>query len=574
MLSWYTGGFKPFRAWVVVALLLGVAVVLTGMGLMVASGRLLSEAALRPPILDLMVIVTAVRFFALSRAALRYLERLVSHDVTFRLLRELRVRVYQHLVPLAPLRLWDRQGGDLLARLIGDVENLQNVYIRLIAPAISSVVIALVTVGALALIDLKLALAVGGCHVLAGWLIPGWLSWHGHRLGVLRQRIKARISAQATETLAGRVALAHWGRAPLARRRWLRLAALEDRVTGVMNRLVAWQEGMIQGVTWTGMILSLVFAIPLVQRGELAGVLLAAIALGVMATFEGVAALASAIHLLGSVQESGARIQQMEQLPPAMPEPVSAMPLPDGPLSFVLDEVGAAYGEQNILDGICLDLAPGRAVAVVGPNCSGKSTLARLLTRVLEPTTGTLLVSGVDATTLSARDVRERLAIVSQKSHLFMGTLREHFQWGGDPVTDNEIDQLLELVRLRSWAVSLPDGLQTQLGEGGAMVSGGEAQRLVLARALARRDRMLILDEPLNHVDPETADAIIADILPTLKQNGGLLISHRLAGLSGFDEILVIDSGRVAQRGDFPTLCRQPGLFREMLNVELDVMAP
>ena len=136
MLSWYTGGFKPFRAWVVAALLLGVSVILTGMGLMVASGRLLSEAALRPPILDLMVIVTAVRFFALSRAALRYLERLVSHDVTFRLLRELRVRVYQHLVPLAPLRLWDRQGGDLLARLIGDVENLQNVYIRLIAPAI------------------------------------------------------------------------------------------------------------------------------------------------------------------------------------------------------------------------------------------------------------------------------------------------------------------------------------------------------------------------------------------------------------------------------------------------------
>ncbi|MCB1102697.1 MAG: ATP-binding cassette domain-containing protein, partial [Kiritimatiellae bacterium] len=209
-----------------------------------------------------------------------------------------------------------------------------------------------------------------------------------------------------------------------------------------------------------------------------------------------------------------------------------------------------------------------------GPNGSGKSTLARLLTRVLAATTGTLLVSGVDATTLSARDVRERLAIVSQKSHLFMGTLREHFQWSGDPIPDDEIDQLLELVRLRSWADSLPDGLQTQLGEGGALVSGGEAQRLVLARALARCDRMLILDEPLNHVDPQTADAILADILPTLKQNGGLLISHRLAGLSGFDEILVIDSGRVAQRGDFPTLCRQPGLFREMLNVELDVMAP
>lgn len=606
MLSWAMQWLRPYRAWVAVALVLSVAVIATGSGLMVASGRLLSEAALRPPILDLILIVTAVRFFALSRAALRYLERLVAHDVTFRMLKELRVWLYERLLRRAPSELGFLRGGDMLTRLTGDIDNLQNLYIRILAPAMAALAVAGLTVAALAAVDPLLAAAVGGVHAVAGLAVPLVIGRLSRRPADRRQRLRARFAARAGESFAGRWELAGWDLSGRASRRLHRLTDLDDRLSLALHRLTAWQEGLLAILTWTGLLIALAVGIPLVQDGRLSGVMLAALALGVMATFEGVTALASAIHLLGACRASADRVAEWSggEESSADYEPVPAHhrheladggaavpsgnmsnenvryrddrgahpPLPPGPLRLSLNGISAGYGARRVLDGVTLELGPGRAVAVVGPNGSGKSTLARVITRMCPVEAGVFTANGVDAAAVDPDQLRLRMAVASQGSHLFLGDVRDHFRIAAPAATEIAMAAALETVELTSWFGNLPEGFDTRLGEGGASVSGGEGQRLALARALVRPDALLVLDEPLNHVDPDTADRILRRLLARVSQVGGLMISHRLQALEGFDEILVLDGGKVVQRGRFDQLAAEDGLFRRMLEVEQDVV--
>jgi thiol reductant ABC exporter CydC subunit len=312
--------------------------------------------------------------------------------------------------------------------------------------------------------------------------------------------------------------------------------------------------------------------VPAVRSGALDGVLLAVIVLLPLAAFEVVAGLPLAAQHLERVRRSAARIFAVLDAPPPVEEPSDPSPLPAAPYTLQVEDLRARWtpAAPYALDGISLSLAPGRRCAIVGPSGSGKTTLASVLLRFLEPASGSVTLNGTDLRALTGDDVRTVIGLCAQDAHLFDSTIGENVRLARPAATDDEIRDALRRARLLDWVESLPRGLDTRVGEHGARVSGGQRQRIALARALLAGFPVLLLDEPAEHLDTATADALTADLLTATEGRTTLLVTHRLTGLDAVDEIIVLDGGRVADRGTHAELVARPGLYRTLWRRETE----
>ncbi len=310
-------------------------------------------------------------------------------------------------------------------------------------------------------------------------------------------------------------------------------------------------------------------AVPAVRSGRLDGVLLAVLVLTPLAAFEAVAGLPAAAQAMDRVRRSSARVFEVLDSPDPVAEPADPVPLPDGPAALVVTGLHASYpgARRAALDGIDLDLAPGRRVAVVGPSGAGKSTLAAVLLRFL-PYEGSVTLDGVELARLRGEDVRRRVGLAAQDAHVFDSTLEQNLRLARPDASAEELAAALAGARLDSWVATLPDGLATRVGESGSRISGGQRQRLALARALLADFPVLVLDEPGEHLDTATADALVADLLDATRGRSTVLITHRLAGLAEVDEVLVLDAGRVVERGTHARLLREGGRYAALWELE------
>ena len=510
---------RPMRVQLLIAVLAGAAAIGCGVALLATSGFMLARASEHPSIVAISVAVVAVRGLSVGRAVSRYVERLASHDVAFRVLADIRVAIYRRLEGLAPAGLAAFRSGDLLARLISDVDATQDLFIRGIAPPLTA---ALVGVGA-TLTDL-----------LAG-------SAELHAFG-----------AQNTALAA----------ADAADRRLTALARRSAVASGLGDGLMA----AAAGLTLWGVLLLGVHAVAV---GTLTRVPLAVLTLTALASFETVTALPAAALQLGAARGAAARIGTVLDAPDPVTEPEAPLPLPARPVRVRMVGVRVRYRPDAppALDGFDLDLPPGRRVALVGPNGAGKSTVAAVLLRFCDPAVGrvTLGVSGEagrDLTAFAADDVRTLIGGCPQDPHIFDATIRDNLSLARPGASDEDLEAAAADARLLPWIESLPDGLDTRVGARGAAISGGERQRLALARALLADPDLLILDEPTAHLDPEAAAALTADLLAVTAGRSTLLITHDLAGLEQVDEIIVLDRGRVVQRGTHRELISAEGLYR------------
>jgi len=535
---------------------LGSLAVLTGCGLMAFAGYLISRAAERPPVLSLTVVIVAVRAFGLARPLSRYGERLVSHDLAFRVLAKLRVAFFRRLEPLAPARIEGYRRGDLLARMVGDVDALQNLYLRGLTPPFVALVTGAVTVGVCAAY-VPAAGAVLAAGLLAGGvLVPLVAATAGRRAGTRRAGARAELTVELVELLRGAPELVVLGadRQALARVEALdaeltRLARREALASGLVEGLAV----AIVGLTVTGVLAVCVAAS---SSGALDRVLVATLALLAMASFEAVAPLPATALRLQATLDAGRRLLAVTARQPAVTDPLD--PVTPAPGSRVaLEGVGFEYGDEESWDlsGIDLAIAPGRRVALIGPSGAGKSTIAALLARFVDPRTGRVALEGVDLRALRQRDVRARITLDSQDAYLFSTTIRENVRLARPEASDGEIDEALARARIRDWVVSLPDGLDTYVGEEGASVSGGERRRLALARTFLAGAPVVVLDEPTAHLDPETAAALIGDALCAAGERSIVLITHRPEGLDLVDEIVTLRRGRIV---DVRTATPQP----------------
>ncbi|MFE9604140.1 thiol reductant ABC exporter subunit CydD [Streptomyces hokutonensis] len=560
------------RGRLVLALLLGSLALGSAVGLMATSGWLISRASQQPPVLYLMVAVTATRAFGIGRAVFRYAERLVSHDAVLRMLADTRVAVYRRLERLAPAGLRDTRRGDLLSRLVADVDALQDYWLRWLLPAGVAATVSAATVGFTAwlLPEAAAVLAVGLLAAGVGVpLVTGAVARRAERRlaparGVLATRVTELLTGTAELTVAGALP-ARTAEARRADGVLTRIASRAATATALGDGLTA----LISGLTVAATAL---VAAQAVAAGRLSGVLTAVVVLTPLAAFEAVLGLPLAVQYRQRVRKSAERVYEVLDAPEPVREPERPRQAPATPFPLVVQGLAARHTGQDrdALAGLDLTLEKGRRVAVVGSSGSGKTTLAQVLLRFLDADAGSYTLAGVDAYALDGDDVRRLVGLCAQDAHLFDSSVRENLLLAKKDATEDELRAALERARLLDWADGLPDGLDTLVGEHGARLSGGQRQRLALARALLADFPVLVLDEPAEHLDLATADALTADLLAATEGRTTLLITHRLAGLEDVDEVIVLDEGRVVQRGPYAGLAAVEGPLRGMAQREAE----
>jgi thiol reductant ABC exporter CydC subunit len=530
---------------VALSVLLGALAVGFGVGLMTAAGYLISRAAEHPPILSLTVTIVFVRFFALTRPIARYFERLASHDLALRALGQIRARFYERIEPLAPAQLAGFRRGDLLSRMVGDVDSLQGLYLRGLGPPLVAliVVVACVAVTAAILPLAAACLAVG--LLVGGVAVPALAAWLGRASGRRQGPARGALTADLVELLRGAPELVVYGceeqtlaEVRAADRELARLGRRDALVAGLADALVI----LVAGLTVTAV---LAVAVVANDAGSLDRVLVATLALLALSSFEGVLPLPAAARELSATSAAGSRVLELVDREPAVRDPVASALPPEAPAAVALEGVTARYaaGEPPALTGLDLRLEPGQRVALVGPSGAGKTTVTNLLLRFLDPEAGRVTIAGHDVREYRQEDVRRTFALAGQDAHLFASTIRENLRLARPGSSDSDLVQALRRAKIDEWVASLPDGLDTVVGEEGTQLSGGQRQRLALARALLADAPVLVLDEPTAHLDSDTAERLVADVLAAADGRSVLLITHRPEGLDLVDEVVTLSGG-------------------------------
>ncbi len=569
------GFLRPYRWQVALAVFLGVATVVSNVGLLATAAYVISAAAIVPFISLLTLPIFLVRFFSASRSFGRYCERLVSHDATFKLLGNVRTWFFGRLEPLVPGRLMKYRSGDLLSRISRDVEELENVYVRVTGP----VVIAAIAAGlvfavfyrffspALAFVTLAFLVATGvGVPVLVGALVRG--------VGRRELEIRAELNARIVDGVQGVQDLLAFGREDDQQEKIAILGRKLGRVQRRMAFVTGLQSSLGDLMMNLAMLAALVITIPLVATGEVRGVFLAFIALVVLGSFEAVQPLGNAFQFLGRSLAAGERLFEVADSKPDVTDPEEPASVPeDSTLEF--EGVSFRYepGDSRALEDLSFTLKPGARIAVVGPSGSGKSTLANLALRFWDPQEGVVRLGGRDVRGYAQEELRSRIGFLSQREHVFNDTLRNNLLLAKPEADEATLEKALERAQLSGLVERLPRGLDTYLGEQGLKLSGGERQRVAMARTFLKDAPILILDEATANLDPITEREVLGAARELMRGRSTLLITHRLVDMESVDEILVFDEGRIVERGTHEELREADGLYARMLAVQNQMLA-
>lgn len=556
-LLWLLGLAKPYWRGVCASVLLQVLTVFAGVGLMATSAWLISKAALQPSIADLGIAPVAVRFFGISRAVFRYLERLVTHNLTFRLLARLRVWFYTAIEPLAPARLMQYRSGDLLGRVVADINTLENVYARVVAPPVTALIVAGGITALFYTFTPAAALVLLAFLAFTGTALPWWTWRGGKTLGPRLIATRAEANALLVDMLQGltdSAAYGHTGTQLQALDRLNReIVTHEQRMARQAGAEVALSTLLVN----LGALAVLVVAIPRVD-----GLYLATLTLGTLAAFEAVTPLSVAMQHLGANLAAAARLQEIVHAAPAVTDPPVPSPSPRACTLDIRDLVFRyAPQEPPVFDGLTLSVREGERITIVGASGAGKSTLTHLLLRFWEYDSGEIRLGGHDLRAYCLADIYAHFGVMSQRTHLFNTTIRENIAIARPGASQEDILHAARQAQIHDFILSLPDGYATFVGENGVALSGGERQRIALARVLLKDAPVVILDEATANLDSVTERALLQAIFEVTQQRTLILITHRLALLEQVDRVFVLNQGRVVESGTHAQLLRGKGVY-------------
>jgi len=542
--------------WMVAGSLFGLIATTATVGLLALSGWFLSAAAFAG--LSITAAQTfnyffpsiGVRIFAISRTLARYAERVVSHDATFRILESLRIWFYERIEPLAPARLMRYRSGDILNRVLSDIDALDNLYLRVLSPTlVAGLMVAGLTVF-LSLFDPLIALTTLGWLVVAGFGIPAAAGIAGAAAGRRLSHLMTQLRIQIVEGIQGLPELLvfnrcrdYLGRMDRNNRNLLDVQRHMSHLRGVSFAGVTLTSGL--AVLW-----ALYHGAALVSSGVLHGASLAMIALTVLAAFDALMPLPSAYQYLGHTREAARELLEVVGCaPPVAFSENSLAVLHRFDVSF--DRVSFRYTDNaaNAVHDIRFHLPAGQRFAVLGPTGAGKSTLAHLMVRFWDVQSGSVRIGGEDIRNLSESFLRQSVSLVSQQAHMFNASVRDNLLIARPGATEPELWQALAAVWLADFVKSLPQGIDTWIGESGRLVSGGQARRLALARAILRDAPIWVLDEPTEGLDRATERRIMETLFEVTNGRTVLFITHRLVGLDRLERILLMEDGRIVEQG-------------------------
>lgn len=508
-----------------------------------------------------------VRLFAIARTAARYGERIVSHDATFRILEALRVWCYKRLEPLAPARLGQHHSGDLLTRIITDIDTLDNLYLRVLTPSVVAAVVMAMLVGFMGYFSSRIALLNAALLIGAGVVIPIIADKAARtaarqlntQTGHLRTALVDGIHGLAVLLTCGAESR-HLAKIHQRHNALVQSQQKMSRVTGMANALM----GLVSGAAVVG---TLYIGVGAVQNGALSGPNVALLILAVMAGFDAVVPLSNAYQYLGQTQKAAARLHQITRTPPAVTFPSNADPVPcEGHIEFEQVAFQYAPSEQTVLEQISFKIQSGQRIAVIGATGAGKSTLLYLLARFEDPLKGNIRLGRRSLNRFSEATLRSAICIVDQKAYVFNGTLRDNLLLANSDADDSAINDALSTVQLTNDVRQWPDGLDTWVGEAGQLLSGGQARRLAIARALLSDAPIWAFDEPTEGLDTETARAMMQTLLARAKGKTVIMVTHRPEAIEQMDQVILIEAGRIAAIDSPGNLVRQNTLFSRLLH--------
>ncbi|HKI53210.1 MAG TPA: thiol reductant ABC exporter subunit CydC, partial [Anaerolineales bacterium] len=500
----------------------------------------------------------------------RYLERLVSHNVTFRLLARLRVWFYEKLEPLAPARLMDYKSGDLLARVIGDVETLENFYVRVVSPSLTAVVIAIGVSIFFASFYPALAFVLIGFFLTLGFILPLLSQLISRKPGGKLISQRADIQSQLVDGIQGLADLLAFGRGEDRARQIASTGKDYGSTQKRMAQITAVHSALGTLLTNLGLWLVLMLVIPQVTSGNINGVMLGTFALMTFASFEAVNPLPLAAQMWNASREAARRLFEVVDTEPVVIDSVTEKQLSvtDNELRFT--NLTFAYPTQSIpaLRDISFTVPEGKSIAIVGPSGAGKSTIANLLFRFWEYESGEISLGGESLKSLNQDEVRKRCALVSQNSYFFNTSIRENLRIARPKVSQEEMEEAAKSAQIHEFIMNLSKGYDTFIGEQGLRLSGGERQRLAIARALLKDAPILILDEPTANLDLVTEKQVLDTLFKIMRGRISILITHRLVGLENIDEILVLNNGQLVEHNKHDKLINKQGIYQNLWKLQ------
>ena len=563
--------FRGHLRWMVLGILCGLLAVASAVGLLALSGWFISAAAYAG-----LTVATAqlfnffhpsigVRMFAIGRTLARYVERIVSHDATFRILQSLRTWFYIHLEPLAPSRLMMFRSGDILNRIVADIDALDNLYLRVLSPSVVALIMSLLVVGFLWIFDPLIALSTAIYLSIAGFGVAAMALKLGENPGRELTHRTSDLRVRTIDTLQGMAELLVFD----AYHRHLDAikhsshALLKSQLR--MSHIRGLSMALITLITGLAVLTALYLAVDLVNRDLLNGANLALIALVILASFEAILPLPAAYQFLGRTREAGQRLLEIVEMQPQItfPETSIALPIQFG---VTFENVSFRYSENSpwALHDVNIQIPAGRRVAVIGETGSGKSTLSHLVVRFWNPASGHIRLADEDIRDLSESELRRYMSVISQQPHMFNASLRENLLMACPGAGDDDLFAALESARLDEFVKSLPDGLDTWIGEAAKLLSGGQAQRVAIARAILHDAPLWVLDEPTEGLDTLTERNVMRSLKHKTTGKTMLLITHRLDDLHWMDHIVMLHKGRVIAQGTHAELLETNRRYAEL----------
>ena len=551
---------RPYWKWMLLACFVSASATIANIGLMATSGWFITAmgiAGVTGAAINYFTPAALIRAFAIVRTGGRYLERLVSHEATLRIIAGLRSWLYRRFEPLAPAGLQYTHSGDVLARLGTDIDRLENTFLRLFVPAAVAVVTVLVISGVAAFYLPMFGAVLFGLLVFAGVVLPVIAQRYARPVGDRLTARSSEMSVLLVDSLEGLAELKSYGLADAQR---ARIATLSDDLiadeTGLTDISAVTRSGI--GVTANMALWSaLAIAGTAVAAGTFAPADLAMLALLGLAVFEALSPIPDALESLSSTLASARRIFALADTEPKPAEPETPQPLPEASaLTFENVSLTYAGAPEPALSGIDLTLSPGRHVGIVGPSGSGKSSLVGLALKFWTPDSGSIALGGVPIAELDGEALRSRFAVVPQQSHLFAASIAENLRRAAPEASDADLQTACRLAQIHDFIVAQPEGYATEVGSRGLKLSGGQARRLAVAQALLKTAPILVLDEPGEGIDLETEKQLLDAVLDARADAAVLYITHRRQALERMDEIIVVENGRIVRRGG-PELASQ-----------------